>query len=605
MAGLKSSTISFNVTGNPQLVRLCEGCFEDCPNIQSVYLPASVTMVDAAAFSGCTNLVQVHFNDETGESYAIPSLGENAFQNTHQNLRIEIPGVYAITINSNDTPTWYSNLSHLVAYQGDQEIWYCGARPSDPAASFGTILDNNGQGMDPQLYGGYIPIDMAVQPNVAKPQGITEVIHVDRYPRRIYAIADEAFKDNTYATYVSLPQLVRSIGERAFNGCTALKNFPALSNQWTGPNVLTSIGQFAFQGCSAMEGSVDARYVSSIYNGAFSSCSNISSVTLGPLTSIPWNLFVQCTNLQSVVINGDLNQIENTGYMAFAGCTHLTTFDTSAGTGIIKFPGATSVNAGSFQNCHAITTVSLGAITKIDNGAFNNCAALQSVTLSSTNALTTIGEEAFLSCSSLEKVGGQSLSTGVVLSQVTTVGKKAFAGTKISAIDLPAATTLNGESTFAGCTSLTTANLPNVTSVPSYGFMNCTALSYVNALQIQQVSSCAFYHCSSLGSLILPYVTSIQNKAFSGCTSLTSLKMGASLTNLGDYLFEGLSGTGKSLYFAGDVPTKTANTFRISADGTTDIFFDTIYILETYRDDYANAWQNAYGNYAYWNGSYD
>ena len=60
---------------------------------------------------------------------------------------------------------------------------------------------------------------------------------------------------------------------------------------------------------------------------------------------------------------------------------------------------STSIGISAFQDCSALTSVSLQAATSIGESAFQNCSALTSVSLP---AATSIGESAFYSCSKLE-----------------------------------------------------------------------------------------------------------------------------------------------------------------------------------------------------------
>ena len=118
-------------------------------------------------------------------------------------------------------------------------------------------------------YAAGIPSPLSISPNVPVPASVSGGIIVDRYHERIYGVGANAFKDNANVVYISLPQLVRSIGTNAFRNCTSLVNFPALSNEWTGSNVLSSIGSGAFYNCPSLTGEVNAPYVTSIGANTF------------------------------------------------------------------------------------------------------------------------------------------------------------------------------------------------------------------------------------------------------------------------------------------------------------------------------------------------
>ena len=87
------------------------------------------------------------------------------------------------------------------------------------------------------------------------------------------------------------------------------------------------------------------------------------------------------------------------------------------------------------------------------------------------NALTTVGNYAFSSCSSL---------TSITLPNVTTVGVSAFEYcNSLTSINLPNATTIK-YSAFDNCRSLTLINLPNVTTVGDNAFTACNSLTEIH-----------------------------------------------------------------------------------------------------------------------------
>lgn len=78
---------------------------------------------------------------------------------------------------------------------------------------------------------------------------------------------------------------------------------------------------------------------------------------------------------------------------------------------------------------------------------------------------------------------------------------------------------------FEYCDSLTSADLPKVTTVEDYAFFKCTALTSVNLPLWNPYSptSSVFLNCSSLPSIDLPKVARIGTSMFSGCTVLKTV----------------------------------------------------------------------------------
>lgn len=83
-----------------------------------------------------------------------------------------------------------------------------------------------------------------------------------------------------------------------------------------------------------------------------------------------------------------------------------------------------------------------------------------------------------------------------------------------------------GDRAFVSCSSLTGITLPNsVTAIGTEAFMDCNALAGITLpANIQTIGDRAFANCSSLTGLVIPDgVTSIGGFAFVGCSSLTSI----------------------------------------------------------------------------------
>ncbi len=81
-------------------------------------------------------------------------------------------------------------------------------------------------------------------------------------------------------------------------------------------------------------------------------------------------------------------------------------------------------------------------------------------------------------------------------------------------------------STFQGCDSLTSVNIPSsVTSIEWMAFSGCDSLTSITIpSSVMSIEKEAFSLCSSLTSITIPSsVTSIGSEAFYGCSSLTSV----------------------------------------------------------------------------------
>ena len=132
---------------------------------------------------------------------------------------------------------------------------------------------------------------------------------------KVTSIGEDAFRDCSGLTSVTIPNSVTSIGEAAFRDCSGLTSV-------TIPNSVTSIGKSAFSGCSGLTSITIPNSVTSIEYDTFSGCSGLTSVTIpNSVTSIGEYAFSGCSGLTSVTIG---NSVTSIGYHAFGGCYGLT-----------------------------------------------------------------------------------------------------------------------------------------------------------------------------------------------------------------------------------------------------------------------------------------
>ena len=136
--------------------------------------------------------------------------------------------------------------------------------------------------------------------------------------------------------------------------------------------------------------------MTSIGDGAFWNCSNLTSITIpNGVTSIGDHTFYQCWNLTSITIP---NSVTSIGDGAFSGCFNLTS---------ITIPNSvTSIGEYVFSQCFKLSFITIpNSVTSIGENAFCYCSSLTSVTIP--NSVTSIGEDAFQGCSSLTSVASK------------------------------------------------------------------------------------------------------------------------------------------------------------------------------------------------------
>ena len=194
----------------------------------------------------------------------------------------------------------------------------------------------------------------------------------------------------------------------------------------------------------------------------------------------------------------------------------------------------TSIGEDAFLSCTSLTGVTIpNSVTRIGDRAFRNCTSLASIDIP--NSVTDIGNFAFSGCTSLVSIN--------IPNSVTRIGDSAFSGcTSLASIDIPNSVTDIGNFAFSGCTSLASIDIPNsVTSIGFSAFRGCTSLASIDIPNsVTSIGNYAFQGCTSLASIDLPNsVTSIGDGAFYGCTSLASIDLPNSVTIIYDYAFQG------------------------------------------------------------------
>ena len=97
-----------------------------------------------------------------------------------------------------------------------------------------------------------------------------------------------------------------------------------------------------------------------------------------------------------------------------------------------------------------------------------------------------------------------------------------------------------GTNAFHSCTKLTTVSLPNATSLSGSAFNNCSAMTSIEIPKVTSITTQSFYACNSLTSLNMPSLKTIGAQGVRACKKLARVDLGVT-TSIGALSFDGCS----------------------------------------------------------------
>lgn len=366
------------------------GAFFYCQDLERITLPSALQTLSSVTFYGCAALSEVTF------PASLKTIESSVFDGCRNLSEVKLPA----SLTAIQSSVFHRCSAKTVFYDGSLEQWNhitadndvlgysCPSLVMDDyTAQFIPVED------DPDHpFPGPPPKTVTITKYTGTESTVILPSTINSWP--VTKIGEDALKDNTTITSVTIPASVTEIGSNAFADCTNLTSvnykgdWSNLTIQSGNPAVQDAANaplfDFAFtpdntavivryKGTAA-DVTIPSRYkgkpVTMIDHAAFYN-SAVTSVTIpDSVTSIRDSAFLFCSQLTNISIPNSVTYI---GFSAFSSCTSLKS---------ITLPSSLSFISGAlFLGCSQLTTIHIPvSVTSIGNNAFADCPSLMTVT---------------------------------------------------------------------------------------------------------------------------------------------------------------------------------------------------------------------------------
>lgn len=289
-----------------KLTAVSNGLLVSCDALESLVIPASVTRIGDWAFNYASALTAIELPD------AVKSIGEGAFYGCYALTSLNL-GKNVETISNNA----FGECSELTSIDLPASIKSIGNNVFTNCEKLAAINVEEGCTIMASYHGAVFTPDLkelrfgppaikeVVVPDecekinayafaygkVEKVTGCKNLLVIDEYAftgckrltyielgNKLTTLADDALS-TTAIEYITLPESLTSMGNRAFENCGELKSIVI-------PDKVPEIGNYCFFNCMSLESATWGKGVRSMGEYAFRNCPNLTSMICKPISPV-------------------------------------------------------------------------------------------------------------------------------------------------------------------------------------------------------------------------------------------------------------------------------------------------------------------------------